>query len=315
MALSITLVAMVALLLLRLYSLIRTVYWIQTYGATFALAIQDLSPDKRNLENYAPMYDATRGAFFPFGVKSYRLHRAYRRARARGRPVRAVLLFGARRVWVLWFLAPAVAVTLALSDVIAGQGLSNLQKALGLCVGILLCACMTTVAAEAAFSAGAFNSWAGPHHRFRQSVLADAKIIVGSALTTWIVASGFYYFAINQFGGFKKINPNAGELELIIDSVRFGLSTLVTGTDAEPESVGGKASVLTIQVTGIAYIVGLIGICGSLLVGPPDEGVTKQAATRDEQPVSTSRPSRRTVGAVGAIVTFAIAAWRFRNGI
>lgn len=303
--LTVVLGTFLAVVMIRCYSVVRTVYWIGEHGIRFRDELDQIPAGTSvDLDTYGPIYDRTNGGFLPFGVKSYRLYRAGRRARSTGRPVRHLMLAMLRRIWILYAFAPLSALTLALGGDLLIDHMATSQKWLGFGIGALLCACMVAVAAEGAYSASVFRAWAGPHHRFRKNLLADAKIVIGTALTTWAVSAGFYFFVSDQFGGFTKIQGEWNDR--LVDSLRFGLITLVTQGEAEPTTFAAKLATLLIQVTGIAYVIVLIGMFGGMLIHagePPAVTSLKpdQDMTTSESPKidATKAGSARLRGALG----------------
>ncbi|MEV6873949.1 hypothetical protein [Amycolatopsis sp. NPDC051128] len=242
--------------------------------------------ERANLASFMDFYDETGANFFPFGVKSYRLHRAYLQAKLRRRRLLAYFLFFVRRLWVLYAFAPLAALGLGLLASSTVVPMESWQKWLAFVLGALLSVCMISVAAEGAYSATVFKTWAGPHHQFRKALMADLKVMVGAGLTTWCVASGYYYFVVGQFGGMKKIPGNADWFDRLILSLRNSWTTLIAQSDADPETSAANAATLIVQITGAGYVVILIGLFGGMLMsaGQQDfEAETAAARTSGER--------------------------------
>jgi hypothetical protein len=79
-----------------------------------------------------------------------------------------------------------------------------------------------------------------------------------------MVASTLYYLFASQFDGFKKLTSTHG-VDQIVDSLRFGWTTLVAQSDTDPEGTAAMLATLMIQITGGAYIITLIGMFSGLL--------------------------------------------------
>jgi hypothetical protein len=156
--------------------------------------------------------------------------------------------------------------------------MSSWQKWLTFGLGALLSLCMIAVAAEGAYSATVFKTWAGPHHRFRKALMADLKVMVGAGLTAWCVASGYYYFVVGQFGGMKKIPGNGNWFDRLILSLRFAWTSLVAQGDAEPETTPANAATLIVQITGAGYLIILIGLFGGMLLAAGQQDFEAEAA-------------------------------------
>lgn len=316
------LIVAIALILLRIYSLIRSITWISAHGTEFLRQIEEVDLEQRNLETYTPIYDRTGGRFFPFGVKSYLLNRAYRRARTQRKLIRACLLFIARRAWILYAFAPIMSLVLFFAASSTVVHLGPTSKWLGFTIGLLLCLCMLIVAAEGAYSTTVFKTWAGPHHRFRHALMADLKIIIGSGLTTWTVATAYYYFIAGQFGGLNKFPGNADWFGRLVLSMRYAWISLVAQNDADPSSTAANAATLVVQITGASYLVILIGLFGGMLLengrnefqrqqDRPDNESSQQAEKKPEQIIKNLH-ARRIRGAMG-LATIGYLAWRLSH--
>ncbi|GAB2992017.1 hypothetical protein GCM10017788_36560 [Amycolatopsis acidiphila] len=198
-----------------------------------------------------------------------------------------------------------------------------MQQWLGFSLGTVLSACMIAVAAEGAYSTAVFKTWAGPHHRFRKALLADVKIIIGSALTTWTVATGYYYFIAGQFGGFKKYPANADWFDRLVYSLRFSWTSLVAQGDADPDSDAANAATLVIQITGASYVLILLGLFGGMLLEAnrrefeTEESLLAENTSGDsaENDVAVAeREGRRVKGMLG-VAAAGYFVWRFWHGI
>jgi hypothetical protein len=138
---------------------------------------------------------------------------------------------------------------------------------LGLSVGVMLCVSMIVIAAEGAVSSTVLGTWAESHHRFRRSAFSNVKVFAGSLFLTWIAATSTINVVAARFGGFNKIPASEGWPSRLLDSMRFAWVSLIAQNDAEPVEFVAKLTTFCVQITGTAFILGVIGVFGGKLFG------------------------------------------------
>lgn len=140
------------------------------------------------------------------------------------------------------------------------------------------------------------------------------------------LAAAVDYYTASQFGGFKKFTVGGDLIDRLVDSLRFAWNSLVAQNDAEPENDAAKLMTMVIWVTGVSYVLILLGLFGSKLIdageaardranAPEREEVSsieREAITAKEKQLSSRR---RIGGAFGMLATFLWLIFRSKLGI
>lgn len=268
--------------ILRLYDVLRSIAWIRQHHAGFIALVDRLEErDRRDADSYPSIYDQTGGSFFPFGVKSYRLRRFVRS----GSPVSRILklpLQALRMLWKLYIYIPVSSGALLMLASLPRQ-MSPGTTWMIYVVGLLLCACSISIAAEGVVAQKSLGDWARHHYYFKNGGLAKWKIWTGSGLLAWGTATSFLMFTSSRLGGFPQIPGSGAWYNHLFGSAFYGLGSLGLFGSPEASLPAAKVALVAVWLAGIALLI-------ILLAELPGSGPVKSEYLSPAPPSSVEVP-------------------------
>lgn len=260
-----------AVSILRVYSLLRSLGWLLANYEGFN-RLQDAAIRRRTQQRAGiseQIYDATNGGFFPFGVRSYKLKRWTRGASPVSRLVRSPLRL-IRHLWRWWTFAgllfPIALVILSIYPV----DLTDTQQGLVFAVILTVSIGTISIAAESCLAYFLLDSWVSYHYFgdignvTRKRAISEISIFAGAFITAYSGAIGMITYTAVRHNAFDKIptvSSLAGPDELLakLPAILFtAFSNLAFGSAGDPNNAIGNAISLILLAHCISYV--LIGI-------------------------------------------------------
>jgi hypothetical protein len=313
---------LLAAALLKAIAVGNAVRWLHARGPVFRAALAERRPT--TIVEQTRLYDEVGAAFFPFGLKDYRLRRLLGGARGARRvavwPARvlSVLLF---RVAVLVPVSSGYLVLLASVDVPPLHGGAN--DVLALVLACVLLAITIGLAIEAVYAYAVLGSYGIGFHELRperrgpeRALVREFQVFAGTLMVAYAAGIGATYLVAVRFGGYRRIPVRSGPgaiVEQVIDSAYYALLAFSGAGDPEPLGPAGKVVTGAIAVQGMAL---LLLVLASMLAIADRGGADRAVGTRPEPvapapvvpPNPPADPPAGRPGLVGLVVGAALGA-------
>ena len=252
---------LLALSVIRLYSLARSVAWLWSRGVSYREEVnklpRDWEPSNRELfELYRrPIIG---GDFFPFGIRAIVLQIAYESAQSRASRLAFRLAY---RFWKYYWFVPLISLAgyaIVLVDSPAPEAAWWFLYAtnVALCLGAL------AIAGEAALSYFTFGSWSLAYHRFdvaEQRGSAELSALAGGLITALVANASAIFVAaacLDSFRALTGLSP-LGQLGL---SYYYTLTGFTGNGDAGPSEWPGYVVMTVLYVEAAAYLLVVISL-------------------------------------------------------
>ena len=280
-----------ALCLLRVYSLARSVLWIWKRGTEYRTAIDNLTEDRRRAladkrrerQELLRIYRRRdiRGDFFPFGVRAIVADNWRHKQLDAGR-LRGLLATGAYLAWKwYWFtilFALFIAVVTRFHESLGASARNIIAAA-----AVVVVAGALSIAAEAALSYITFGSWSLGYHRFDiqpERGVTEVSAFAGGAFGAYMSIAASQAYISAAFRGYEAIQG---------DSIweRIGLSLYYTFTAFTGNGDAGPRHPTAFLLTWLTYLIAaaFLLIVISLVLGAVSHDFSEK--------FGRSRPTRR----------------------
>jgi hypothetical protein len=286
-------VVVLALSLLRLYSLVRSDRWIWQNGPTFAAESRKLTAAITPAEREA-LYLKHGGGFFPFGIKGFRLAMWARRLTGVRRVLFRRPLLLARWVWSFYWFCPLV--SLYLIGVSGDRHASEVEKWVQAATAYLVIVWALLICAEAILAYVRLRSWGALYHGLSYQDtskngggLTEFKVTFGAALMTVIGTWAAFDFIAGRLGG---ITPMRHEpfLPRLGDALYWAISTLIQSAAPAASTAPARVAVEVATITGEVFLLAVVGLTVGFLasVAPTEAGGHGQPTPVSESDTASS---------------------------
>jgi len=277
--------------LLKAIAVINAVRWLHARGPVFRAALAERRPT--TVAEQTRLYDEVGAAFFPFGLKDYRL----RRFLSGRRGARRVAVWPARALSVLLFrVAVLVPVSTAYLILLASVDLPLLHRgandALALALACTLLAITIGLAIEAVYAYAVLGSYGIGFHELRperrgpeRALVREFQVFAGTLMVAYVAGIGATYLVAVRFGGYQRIPVRSGPgavAQQVIDSAYYALLAFSGAGDPEPIGPAGKVVTGAIAVQGMALL--LLVLASMLAIA--DRGSADRAVGTRPDPVA-----------------------------
>lgn len=262
--------ALLALAMLRVYSLYRAVAWIWKRGHAYdRLWNQELGEaDRKSISEETPagqelLYDLyrTSGAlFFPFGVRGLVLWRW--RARANNRLASAARS-AVYRLWKFYFFTVAWAVAVEVLAYGAGPEISPIARVAGLAGVVLVMLGCLSIGIEASLCYLIFRGWSLSYHQLNvasKSSITEFAALAGGAASLLLSLHAAIAFCARTSESFDAIPSHAPILRQIGLSAYYTVTILTGNGDPGPHGFASHAVVSLAYVLALVFVVVVISL-------------------------------------------------------
>jgi hypothetical protein len=311
---------MLALSLLRLYSLYRSDYWIWNHGREYAIASLSIEGDITPLQRES-LYNSHHGNYFPFGVKGYRLTKWARGFKGRKKVFKPVF-FLLRKTWGFYYFCPLVSAYLVLVGTGSQNPVSRAQRLIEATASYVLIVWALFICAEAVLAYIRIRSWGALYHGMSHKdvsinggSLSEIKVAVGAALMTLIGTTAAFFSIASRYPTTYTSIDDKSALARLGDSAFYAFSTLAGNRDPGARTGPGKTAVGLTSLTGLVFLAAVLGLLltyigteatsmGARTVKP---SAAPEAGEPDSEAVAKSR--QKTILA-GGLSILAVVAYR-----
>lgn len=204
-------------LILRVYHLIASVFWIALRGGEWAESVKTLfeegGPTIEEMEILFRDYGGTKLPWLFAGVKSIRIRNGIIKLKQRNHKVYANIAILCRALLWQYYLLPVWMAAVII--VIGSQDLTPLQQSLLLGLCVVLCIGSIVIAVEGAVSYLTMGSWSSLYHRFpnRNTYNWGAEILFGLGTAVFVLVPPV--IATNYVSMFQFESSAEGSLSVL----------------------------------------------------------------------------------------------------
>jgi hypothetical protein len=300
---------LLAVALLKALAVGNAIRWLDRRGPAFRAALAAGRPDTVIAQEHA--YDRLGGAFFPFGVKDYRLRRLIRVVGA-GHPVRTGPLIVLRHLlFNLAALVPvctAYLIWLATTDAVPDLVPRRAHDAVALALAGTLLAVTILLAIEAVYAYAVLGSYGIGFHELRperrrpeRALVREFQVFAGTLITAFVAGVGATYVVALRFGGYGRIPTRPDEPGAIpgqvLDCAYYALLAFSGAGDPEPLAPAGKVVTGLVAAQGLALLLlvlaSMLAIAdrgGAPGVGPASPGPAPPPGASPRVPAALLEP-------------------------
>ncbi|RJL35596.1 hypothetical protein [Bailinhaonella thermotolerans] len=307
----VVLAALLAVLGLKAVAIFNATRWLHLHGPAYRQAFGWESTGRAERERLVEEHG---GAFFPFGLKDYRLRRYLRRSR-RFSPLRILLLLWHALFFRLGWLMPLCAAALIATAVAPARLLlfpPPLTDAAGLTLSVLLLLVTLLIVVESVYGYALLGSYGFAFHLLNprrlgpgRRLLRELQVFIGVVMTALLAGLGAFCFTSVRFDGFERLPGEVvtplDVLNRILDSAYYTFMAFLGSGEADPRNIPGRLIVALLGLQGFAILVLVLGVLASAvpsppLAGPPQPVEGPPPAAAGPPPPATGHPPPPAAG-------------------